>query len=315
MGRKGFMKWGVVFVGVLALGAGILMWRDKRQEEVGRVPSPLFADQRLEVSPQSILLDRMFVGAEAAWGVPMSGSVTEVCASRGIAEPFLVLPHYAPVGRLMRETIQAWKQCASHTPRRLVVISPDHRGVLASGVGTSALAYHLGAESWSMAQEDGEALREAWVREMGHMIGAEHGMGVPLAMTLSEFPSTESVVPLVVSARATQAELRAIEGVLHAWKDEGETLFVLSVDFSHYLALGDAQERDRASQEWLERGQGERFWHANDAYTDNGKGLWLMLRLTDGARWHRAGYQTSVDVGGTPSNVSTFFFGWWERFP
>lgn len=315
MDRRWLVQGVAVFVGVLALGAGILMWRDQQQEEVGRVPSPLFADQSLEVSPQSISLDRMFAGAEAAWGVPMSGSATEACVSRGVAEPLLVLPHYAPVGRLMRETIHAWKQCTGQTPRRLVVMSPDHRGVLASGIGTSALTYQLGAESWFMAQEDGAALREAGVREMGYMIGAEHGIGVPLAMTLSEFPSSESVVPLVVSTRATQAELRAIEEVLRAWKEEGETLLVLSVDFSHYLALGDAQDRDRTSQEWLERGQGERFWHANDAYTDNGKGLWLMLRLADGARWYRAHYQTSVDVGGAPSNVSTFFFGWWERFP
>lgn len=315
MDRRRFAKGAAVFMGVLALGAGALIWRGQQQEEVGRGPSPLFADQRLEASPQTIVLDRLFVGAEAAWGVPIRESITGACEASGVAEPILVLPHYAPVGRLMRETIHAWKQCAGQTPRRLVVISPDHRGVLASGVGTSALAYRLGTETWGMAQEDGEALRKVGVREMGEVVGAEHGVGVPLAMLLSEFPATESVVPLVVSARATQTELRAIETVMRAWKEEGETLFVLSVDFSHYLALEDAQERDRASQTWLERGQAERFWHANDAYTDNGKGLWLILRLAGGARWYRARYQTSVDVGGAPSNVSTFFFGWWERFP
>ncbi len=303
--------------GMLALllfGGGAAWYRYVVQERVGADAPPSFrvlSSQEEALAP--ISLDRFFVGAELAWSSQEEIVSTDVCPHTGQVQPLLLLPHYAPVGKPLRQTVQAWRACAGWEPRRLVILSPDHRRILASGFGVGTSLYRLGEREWSTHLQDREALRRLAGQDLGEELGAEHGIGVPLAMLLDTFPRAESVVPIVISSRATQEELLPLERQLRVWMQDSSTLVVLSADFAHYIDLERAQMNDARSQVWLERGMADAFWGVGDAYTDHGRGIWLMGRLAGSSSWYRYAHKTSVDVGGSPQEVSTFFFGWWIK--
>ncbi len=258
----------------------------------------------------AIRVDSFLVDVPSLW---RQEPVPDPCPG-GNPLPILVLPHYIPLHARIQRTLATWKACAADPSiRRVVVVSPDHRHRLAGGVATFSGSGYLtplgeiavDPDTRSQLAANGVRLDEALFRE-------EHGVGVFPAFIKQAFPEA-TLVPIVISARATQAEVLALGEVLRPVLDDGSTLVVISADFSHYLSHSEADRRDRELATALERRDAAFIWATRDAHTDFGRGLWLGMRLAGSASFRRLGWVNSAEIGGPASYTTSFWFGWWEH--
>ncbi len=240
-------------------------------------------------------------------------AVPDPCPARDPL-PILVLPHYIPLYSRMQRTLATWKACAREVSiRRVIIASPDHHQRLAGGAVTfsgSGFQTPLGE-----APVDGDvrsSLVANGVRAVEALFREEHGVGVFPIFIKQAFPEA-TMVPIVISAHATQAEIEALGELLRPVLDDGSTLLIISADFSHYLTRPQADRHDQEMMAAFRRRDGAFIWAAQDAHTDFGRGLWLGMRLADGAPFFRFERANSAEIGGPAARTTSFWFGWWER--
>ncbi len=288
---------------MLLIGACVFVWRGMSD----RPPSDSSPDKgrlggTISITPffrgiqEPVWNERLFVSNQ-----PLS---SEKRSPQKPCLPLLVLPHYAPVFREMERALDAHRACSSLSPKRVVVISPNHDQALEKGFATAHITFT--SPRWELKTHD-EAivqLLHAGAQDLPELLREEHGVAVPLTLTRATLFSLEQVVPIVLSRSITQEEARSLANVLREWMKDGTTLVVISADFSHYLPLNQAKRRDGETHNWLTTRNQDALWLARDTHTDFGRGLWLALELAGEASWKR---YTAFDTTQT-----TFFTGWWE---
>ncbi len=264
---------------------------------------PTSTSTLIRVDP--FLLDAPFFWREEA--------VPEVCPERD-PTPILVLPHYIPLHQRIQQTLATWKACVpSQSIRRIVILSPDHRQRLAGGVATlSASGYATPLGDIAVDENARTLLLNQGIRETEALFRDEHGVGVFPVFLKQAFPQA-TILPIVISAQATRAEVETVGRVLRPFIEDGSTLVIVSADFSHYLTRPEADRHDQEMAAAFARRDEAFVWAARDAHTDFGRGLWLALRLTGDASFHRLDWVNSADIGGPVAYTTSFWFGWWER--
>lgn len=302
--------------GLCALGVILLLVFLKR----GDLPSPVLhlsmpsAEQEKtpDTGKKMVPASSFLVDAPVFW---RNTPEAEPCPSRKPSQ-LLLLPHYVPLHAQIQRTLATWKACSGNPiVRRVIVIGPDHHHQLDAGAAT--------LESGGYATPLGDVfvdvdIRSAFIaggiRQTDSLFLTEHGVGVFPVFVKQAFPQA-TLTPLVISFRATQAEVGRVVEVLRPFHADPETLIILSADFSHYLSHPAADLNDRETEAAL-AGQDEVFfWSARDAYTDFGRGLWLALRLAGPAPFRLLKRMNSVEIGSSFANTTSFFFGWWEVVP
>ena len=272
---------------------------------VGLEPAIASTSTLIRVDP--FLLDAPFFWRQEA--------VPESCPE-GEPLPILVLPHYIPLYDRIQRTLATWKVCAASVPvRRVIVIGPDHRQRLERGVATlSGSGYATPLGEVAIDEEIRSRLIAQGIQQTDALFRDEHSVGVFPMFVKQRFPEA-TLVPIVFSARATQAEAERVGDVLRPLLDDGSTLVIISADFSHYLTRPEADRHDRELAAAIARRDAAFIWAARDPHTDFGRGLWLALRLAGDASFRRVAWVNSADVGGPVARTTSFWFGWWERPP
>lgn len=126
---------------------------------------------------------------------------------------------------------------------RVILLSPDHYKLVAGGFATSAGGMDT---PFGHLLGDAEAARKLLAQDAFEAhpdIGIEHGLSGVAPFIKAFFPDAR-ILPVVASIYATEADWQAVSDALLALVDD-RTLIVQSTDYSHYLPLPAALQRDQ----------------------------------------------------------------------
>ena len=287
---------------VVVLCAGVL-WRSKH------APEPSFVSETAKQEQSLIDLQRFFSQAPS---VLRSAPPKEEPCTGQTPSAVIVIGHYAPAAPRFEEAIARWKTCAKRTPKRVVILSPDHQRAVANGFAVGERGYSFAGKTLSIDTTRLETLKNRGGTTSTLFLN-EHGIGVPIAMVARVFESVEQVMPIVISAAASKEELAGLVELMRVWEKESDTLVVFSVDFSHYLPIREALMHDAATRRAFVNRDEQYMWNATDDVADFGKGLWLLMRLQGKRELRIEKAFSTVDLGGSDRYTTTFFAGWLEE--
>lgn len=108
-------------------------------------------------------------------------------------------------------------------------------------------------------RELGEKLKSTnkWFIEKDEAHGPEHSLEVQLPFIRHRFNPTPEIVPILIGTRNTTV-LKAIAAGLQPWFN-GNNLFIISSDFSHYPSGEDARRVDRVTSDAIVKGDPDSF--------------------------------------------------------
>ncbi len=251
------------------------------------------------------------VGAPSFW---TSDPVTGPCpASR--AEPLLILPHYIPAHARTERALAAWKACSSMPEvKRVIVVSPDHYRRLTTGLATLAAdGYDTPLGTISTDPNLQAKFAEKGIRAQTDLFYAEHGAGA-FPVFIKQFFPEATFTPLVISAQATQQQVRTAADILRAELAASSTLVIVTADFSHYLSQDLSDRKDQETLAAISKRDASFLWGARDDHSDLGRGLWLALQLASPSSvFHVYDTLNSAELGGDRGRTTGFVWGWWGR--
>lgn len=312
--------WLLAGLSVFCLAVGVLYFRRDGAEVLPfmavQEPSRIVYGPEGDATPKATSTTRFIdstiflTGAQAFW----NGSDAPNDCSVALGQPILILPHYLPGHGLITRALAPWKHCrAGKVIRRVVVVSPDHYQALASGSATlSSEGYATPLGAVTIDSELRGKLIEEGVMSQDRLFVREHGAGLFPVFVKQFFPEA-TYTPVVISNKATEQEVMGVAATLRQALDAGDTLVIISADFSHYLSKREADANDVTTLNALTRKDTTFFWKANDDYTDFGRGVWLGLKLAGPTSTFVVSDRlNSVEVGGSNARTTSFLVGGWR---
>jgi AmmeMemoRadiSam system protein B len=164
----------------------------------------------------------------------------------------MILPHHLLVASFMEKFYA--EIAAKNTYDRVVILSPNHFGYGHNFLQTTDKL------------PDPDSLDRQWVKELDSSrtarientdFGLEHGIYVHYPFLKKYFPGAK-LVAVTVKDKTPCAELDRLAGKLMDLEkvSPGRTLYVASLDFSHYSSEEIAAANDRRTLSWLGRVSG-----------------------------------------------------------
>lgn len=187
-----------------------------------------------------------------------------------------IIPHHL----LASDIIVEFFQQTSHQPvKRVVLIGPNHYEIGRANIITS---YYDWGTPVGTVRADTVAIQSflektsyAGVDE--EVAEKEHSVSGIMPFIAHYFPSAK-VIPIIVSAKIDISQLDDLAHTLNTMNDDG-TLFIASVDFSHYLSENEAEKRDAVTLALLEDANLDAFVNLDNEYTDSPKSVALLFKI------------------------------------
>lgn len=219
----------------------------------------------------------------------------------------VVLPHHTLLGK---ELATFWKEIAESTkPSTIVIVGPAHENqgsrLLQSTYGTWETPFgnvQTNNVLVSKLLESGVVFLENASFENEHSVGAH----MPYIAKLFE---DVKVLPVLAQAPAKEFEARRLVNDLLRITPK-DTLFVFSIDFSHYLTLEQSRLKDQKTLELIEK----RVFHQIDGlstdHLDSPFSLEAFLILTDALESHEEliWHENSGNLYTNPKAPTTSYF-------
>jgi AmmeMemoRadiSam system protein B len=105
-------------------------------------------------------------------------------------------------------------------------------------------------------------------RASREMIDNEHGQLVHMPYIEHYFPDTKVLSIVIKELRDDEGITRAVEEIYSEVKDFN-ILFIASIDFSHYLSLESANEKDEFTRDYLTNNNTYTMMHLSNDYIDS----------------------------------------------
>ncbi|MBI2415193.1 MAG: AmmeMemoRadiSam system protein B [Candidatus Kerfeldbacteria bacterium] len=139
-----------------------------------------------------------------------------------------VAPHHVLI---MNEIERFWKTANSqYDPVVIILVGPDHHNIGQTEVTTNQQGYNY--------------LSDLPFVQIDSVIEQDHSIQTHLSIIKELFPGIP-ILPLVIRSDANQEQILTLAHRLHNSLDGiGEVFVVASVDFSHYLPLAEAEQKD-----------------------------------------------------------------------
>jgi MEMO1 family protein len=251
---------------VVAAVAVVLLYehgvRERPSEKPPEVP-PVVVTGKPFVTP-------FFESARFFPAVSTHTATNEFLSSRGV-----VVSHHLLASDLIAKALAA---LASNHYDRIVLIGPNHYEIGHAPVVTSARVWSTPA---GMVMPD-QSTMEKLLSTLPHVVApheraldGEHSVGAVVPFLAHYFPGVP-VIPLAVSLRASREDIAALSEML-VRTDTGKTLYVGSIDFSHYLLPQEAAQRDAHTRHLITTWDVDGLWPLSSQYLDSPRSLVLLM--------------------------------------
>jgi AmmeMemoRadiSam system protein B len=198
----------------------------------------------------------------------------------------VVVPHHLVADDLIAETLA---RVGDQEISQIVLIGPNHFELGNAPVTTSNRAWvsPIGVVVPDHTLIDALVAQTTYVKNDPLVMEQEHGHASVMPFLSYYFPNVP-VTPLALSMKLTREELSDLATRLAA-RDDGTTLYVATIDFSHYLSAAEARERDQKTAELIRTKNTEGIMMLNSQYLDSPRSLVLLMEVLD-----QLGYHTPV---------------------
>ena len=160
-----------------------------------------------------------------------------------IAEPSIMgafVPHHDVARSVITQTIDKIRE--ERQPNIIVLVGPDHFDRSNAMITTTKADEVFGIP---IETHIAKVLIASGAKDDRAVIAAEHSIGVPLAVIAEKFPRVRTV-PILLSTKMPRAEVEALARRLDEASPRS-TVFIASVDFSHFLTPSATDFHDTQS--------------------------------------------------------------------
>ena len=192
----------------------------------------------------------------------------------------LIVPHHLLAVDVIAETFTVIER---RTYGRVIVFSPDSHRTATNNISVTGRSFET-----ALGETTPDPLGEFAVGNPSlsfdrHLFENEHGLHAILPF-ITQYIGDVPVLSIIIKSETTQVEIEELERKI-VGIDSGNTLYILSADFSHFLPLERALLRDQETLNILSVGNWKHVNNLIEAdHLDNLNGLLLMLRLQGGLR-------------------------------
>lgn len=247
---------------------------------------------------------------------------SEVAAGVRVA----IIPHHLLVKSFMEKFYQ--QLAAANSYERIVILAPNHFGYGFNFIQTSDVATGEGLRKIDVSI-DVDTVKELEKSQAARLepklFEREHGIHTHYPFIEKYFPGVK-VVPIIIKREAPEKDLDSLVEELKKL-DNGKTLFLASLDFTHYTGEESAVRNDLKMMKWLgDSGAkdlqsaldvGTSFDQTNDSVAiDSPEVLYVMGRLAEGmdfSFWARTSSISMIKGLGPLDNTSHIFGYYFER--
>lgn len=250
-------------ISTLLVFCGLIFFLSKTMIGVDKVS--LVAEERTGIQPQfeddKEELLRILVQTEGK--APL---ITVKPAAGGI------IPHHLLAGFIIADYFNYLR---AHQPRTIILLGPNHFEKGEKVIG----GFYDWKTPFGVVETDQELARNFQKNGLitidEEVLGSEHSIGNIMPFLKYYLPQTK-IVPIVLRRNISLEQIQLMADELSKSLD-GKTILVASIDFSHYLKLEEAEEKDKETLKAMENFNFRKILSFNNDYLDSPASLAVLL--------------------------------------
>jgi len=176
----------------------------------------------------------------------------------------LVVPHHTVAASLTAECVS---RLTTQQPPAIIILAPNHYNVGSAAIGSASDFQCYGRK---ISTDAGALMRLAdagLISVNAQPFAREHSVGMLLPIIAWYLPDTK-VIPIIFHHRYDSDQIAGIIRALKPEIDEGAVI-IASIDFSHYLPMEEAEEKDQEMREYLMKGDLTTISKLDSSYIDS----------------------------------------------
>lgn len=161
-------------------------------------------------------------------------------------------------------------------PKTLIIFGPDHDERGKTKITTST---HFWQTPFGLVEPSSQIIKDlltgSGVSQDDKVLSSDHSAAGLMPFIKYYLPQVK-VVPILLSARTTQDDTKALAKRLSRFLDDS-TVIIAAVDFSHYLSAEKAQKKDEETLKVLMSFNYPRLFGFNNDYLDSPASVGVLL--------------------------------------
>lgn len=187
-----------------------------------------------------------------------------------------VIPHHILAGDIIADITRNFKNKGSIT---IFIIGPDHYMQASNKIVTTRNSYKIKEGCLHINKEFvDELIKSDNITIDNDVFETEHSIGGVIPF-ISAFNTNIEIVPLVVRSDLSLEEIDEIAGLLSEYSDN--SIFIASVDFSHYLTINKALDNDNETIKLIKEKNYKSLMNLDNGYLDSPEALILLMKTMD----------------------------------
>lgn len=252
-----------------ALTCSIFAYKTKNTANVGESQSYLYNGRKN--------IECLYYNEKDFINVPVYETMKEINPIRGC-----IVPHHLVAKDLIHEVFQNVSQYKEKY-KTVVLIGPDHESIDKGKVFTTLSNWQTPT---GILKTDTEAtielLNNGFIVESNIKLSKEHSTSSIIPF-IKFYLEDVNVIALVLTKQVELGDVDTLVNVLCEKLNIEETLFIASVDFSHYLDLEQANKMDLISMDAIENNNINKIMSFTNDNLDSPISIATMLKMMDKA--------------------------------
>lgn len=189
-----------------------------------------------------------------------------------------IVPHHL----LARDLIhQVFRNVSRNKYKTVILIGPDHESINMGKIHTTLKNWQTPMGVLETDRElTSQLLSNAFVEENDEKMTVEHSISGIIPF-IKYYMGDVKVVTLALTKQLKPESMDKITEQLYELVNKDETLFIASVDFSHYLNLEDADAMDEISMEAIKNKDINKIMSFTNDNLDSPVSIVTMLKMMD----------------------------------
>lgn len=188
-----------------------------------------------------------------------------------------IIPHHLLADSLITDF---FKRVQPQDPSRILLIGPNHEEAGNALIVTTVDSINTPESTVEVEQNSINQLISSIDAEVNDSIVEQEHAITAIVPYISSFTPNATVIPLIVSNKATEEELHKLASTISTTIDQ-DTLIIGAFDFSHYLKRDDAALNDQKTLTLIKERNYQQLLSLSNAYTDSPAALVLFLKLME----------------------------------
>jgi len=225
-----------------------------------------------------------------------------------------IVPHHLLAGGMIASF---WKTVSQRDYDLIVIIGPDHNRKGVSEITTITSGFKTIYGDVTANKKIANALiQENLVLEDTKVMEADHAISSHIPFISYYMPGTP-VLPLLVKGSCSAGKIRELADYILKLTEDMDVLYVASMDFSHYLSLEEANEKDRYTEQVLASFDYDKIMEMTNDHLDSRPSALYLLHTMSAlgsksmTKWD---HSNSDIISNTITGYTTsyFLFGFFE---